>query len=135
MAASILPEPIYWTWNFILTMILTFIILPVIATMIVNAIKRQFAERDKKDEEIKTLLTDREAEKEKHIKERWDSFTRTQCDIKKNLDTIGKAMVAKLDKVDHEETCEKHMDIIWERLDHHCHDVSGNVVIPSASKR
>jgi t-SNARE complex subunit (syntaxin) len=128
-----------WTWNFILTAGLTIVVLPTLGKVIIVSIKRHLTEQDveraKKDLEIKRLLLEREAEKEKHIKERWDSFTKTQCDIKTNLDSIAKAMVGKLDKGEHEDTCEKHLDIIWDRLDHHSHDEKGNVSIPAGVRR
>jgi hypothetical protein len=92
-------------------------------------------ERAKREAEKEAHIKEREAEKEAHIKERWAQFTKTQCDIKGNLDTIAKAMALKLDKSEHKGICDEHMDIIWERLDHHCHDSKGAVVFSPGARR
>lgn len=132
------PQEFVWTWNIFLTLIIG-IMLPIVSTMIVYSLKRHInqrdKERDKKDEKISELLEEREAVKEKSIQERWDKFTKTQCDIKNAVDEITTALAKKLDVELHDEVCGKHMEIIWERLDHHSHNEKGDVTIPLSGRR
>jgi predicted type IV restriction endonuclease len=100
MPQSIVNEPFYWTWNFLLTAFLTVVVLPTVAWMITNSFKRQFAERDKKDEKILTLLAEKEDEKTRHLAEldtikqadisAWRrEFAFRQCEIKDKVQEIA----------------------------------------------
>jgi hypothetical protein len=125
--------------------LIEYILIPVAAIPIVawavlwyfikRNLEKRDAERAEKEAEVKKILAIREAEKEARIKERWAEFTGTQVEIEKKLDVIAKAVSGKMDTAVHKEMCDDHMDIIWERLDHHCHDSQGNVVIPAGSRR
>jgi hypothetical protein len=81
-----------WTWNFILTLFLTVVILPAIAKMIVNSFKRHLDQRDmersKKDEQIAILLAEKEANKEAAIREWRGRFEGTLCSVKKTVEEI-----------------------------------------------
>jgi len=53
------------------------------------------------------------------------------------MDIIGQTMLnvqldleQKIARKEHDENCHQRSDDIWERLNNHCHDSSGNVVIP-----
>ena len=39
-------------------------------------------------------------------------------------------MAGKLGRSEHDDSCQDHLEDIWGRLNNHCHDASGNVVIP-----
>jgi uncharacterized protein YpmS len=97
MPQTIANEPFYWTWNFILTLFLTVVVLPAVASMIVNSFKRQFEARDKKDEKIATLLAEKDASKEISISEWRTRFSSTQCAIKEKLDELAENMHDKVD--------------------------------------
>ena len=88
------------------------------SALILFFVSRKFTVMDEKDKEIKRLLEKKEVEKEAHIKERWDSFTATQCAIKSKLDEVSKDLNNKVDWTfchDKEEEIERKID----RLDDH----------------
>jgi hypothetical protein len=88
------------------------------SALILFFVSRKFTTMDEKDKEIKRLLEKKEIEKEAHIKERWDSFTATQCSIKTKLDEVSKDLNNKVDWSfchEKEEEIERKID----RLDDH----------------
>lgn len=58
-------------------------------------------------------------------------------ELNDKMDTAGRtllmlqiAMERKVDRTCHDEACKEKSDVIWDRLNKHCHDAAGNVVIP-----
>jgi hypothetical protein len=82
----VVQEPLI-TWN----LFLTAIIVPIGLFILFFAIKRLFSARDKKDDEIKTLLDQRDLERQVAIKERYQSFSETLCRIKERVEEIAEA--------------------------------------------
>ena len=78
-----MTEPIV-TYNLFLTAFLV----PLSVSVSYFAIKRQFTERDKKDEQIAQLLAEREELKQKSISDWRELFSATQCAIKERLDEV-----------------------------------------------
>lgn len=92
-----------WTWN---VLIANFVI-PLCLLILWGAIKRQFAERDKKDDRISALLAEKEVEKDRHLAEvdaikqkdisMWrKNFSETQCAIKVALDRVEASLQDKV---------------------------------------
>lgn len=59
----------------------------------------------------------------KELSDKMDSAGRTL--VQMQIDMAGK-----LGRSEHDDGCQGHLDDIWGRLNNHCHDASGNVVIP-----
>lgn len=92
-----------WTWN---VLIANFVI-PLCLLILWGAIKRQFSERDKKDDRISALIAEKEVEKERHLAEvdaikqkdisMWrKNFSETQCAIKVALDRVEASLHEKV---------------------------------------
>lgn len=98
------------------TIVLTLFLIPLCLFLMSLWITRLFNKRDQKQEQsaelIKELLAQADKQKEITIKERWDRFSKTQCEIKTKVDTIVNNMH---DKVtwDH---CNDRMNSLDERL-------------------
>jgi len=79
-------------------------------------ITRQLNKRDEREKEaaikIKELVEKSEKEKEESIRERWDSFTKVQCDIKNKVNKLVDDMHKKVDY----EYCKNEHDGLEERL-------------------
>jgi hypothetical protein len=105
-----MTEPIYWTWNFFLTAVLV----PLGLGLLWIAIKRQFTERDKKDEKIAALLTDKDDQKEKSIIEWKNNVTNKLCEIRVKLDDITEVMHDKVDWTHCNKEMDRHDDRIRE---------------------
>ena len=69
-------------------------------------------EQDKASLQIKELVEKADKEKEATIKNRWDSFSKVQCDIKTKVDKISDDMH---DKVPYEH-CNERMNCLDERM-------------------
>jgi hypothetical protein len=108
------PQP--FTLDIFLYLILTLMVMPLCVLLLWGAIKRQFVDRDKKDDRISNLLEQRESVKEAAIHEWRERFSRTQDCIKASLDEIEKTLG---DKVtwDHCKEREAEMTRKYERLD------------------
>jgi hypothetical protein len=91
---AVLPSPAVpvLTWNLFLTAIL----IPVGLFLLYEAIKRQFKQRDAKDEEIAKLELEKDVLKEQNIKEWRDRFSTTQCAIKNKLDDMTEVLNQKV---------------------------------------
>jgi phosphate/sulfate permease len=89
------------------------------SALILFFVGRKFKTRDRKDEQIATLLAEKEQKKEEHIKERWNSFTATQCAIKSKLDEVSKDLTNKVDWTfchDKEEEISRKIDRLDDRI-------------------
>jgi signal transduction histidine kinase len=108
------PQDFVWTWNIFLTLILTAVVLPAVAAMMVSSIKkhlnRRDEEQDKKDKRIEELLITREKEKEAHVLEWKDSVTAKLCEIRAKLDSINESVHDKVDWGYCKNKMEKHDD-------------------------
>ena len=81
-----------WTWN---VLIANFVI-PLCLLILWGAIKRQFSERDKKDDRILELMKEKEQVKATDILEWRRRFGETQCDIKLSLDRLEESLHKKV---------------------------------------
>jgi arginyl-tRNA synthetase len=86
-----MTEPVL-TWN----LFVTAFFIPLCLLLLWGAIKRQFKERDKKEEKISALLTEKEEAREAAILEWKNSVSKTLCDIKLKLDILGGALYDKV---------------------------------------
>jgi hypothetical protein len=109
-------QPQALTLDIFLYLILTLMVMPLCVLLLWGAIKRQFAERDKKDDRISVLLEEREADKEAAIHEWRERFSRTQDCIKASLDEIERSLGDKVTWA-HCKERESEMTRKYERLD------------------
>jgi hypothetical protein len=86
-----ITEPVL-TWN----LFLTAFFIPLCLLLLWGAIKRQFKERDKKDEKIAALLEEREEVKESAIHEWRDRFDKNLCAVKLTVEGIREEMHTKV---------------------------------------
>jgi hypothetical protein len=109
-------QPQSLTLDVFLYLIITLMVMPLSVLLLWGAIKRQFKERDKKDDRISELVEQREADKEAAIQEWRERFSRTQDCIKITLDEIEKSLGDKVTWA-HCRERESEMTRKYERLD------------------
>jgi len=92
------------------------------------ALSRLFHSRDKQEDAITKAIKERDVEREKASMQWREVYVGNQRHISEQVEEILKSLNGKLDKKEHAEICQT--EEIWGRLNKHCHDAQGNVVIP-----
>lgn len=76
----------------ITTILITLFLIPLclflVSIWITRLFKKRDTDQDKTAERIKELQAQADKEKETTIRERWDRFSQTQCEIKRKVDMI-----------------------------------------------
>ena len=81
-----------WTWN----VLIGNFVMPLCLLVLWGAIKRQFSERDKKDDRIAELMKEKEQVKTAEVLEWRRRFSETQCAIKLSLDRLEEGLHEKV---------------------------------------
>jgi len=92
------------------------------------ALSRLFHSRDVQEDKITKAIKERDSEREKATQQWREIYVHNQRQIGGQVEEILKSLNGKMDKGEHDQICQA--EELWGRLNKHCHDAQGNVIIP-----